>query len=56
MVYEIENDKLTLRAFGQTQFITCIFFFGINALFIFFLMTLSKDTCNKLGLSKSPES
>jgi hypothetical protein len=31
-------------------------FFGINALFIFFSMTLSKDTCNKLGLSKSPES
>jgi hypothetical protein len=22
MVYEIENAKLTLRAFGQTQFIT----------------------------------
>lgn len=25
MVYEIENAKLNLRAFGQTQFITCIF-------------------------------
>jgi hypothetical protein len=25
MVYKIKNAKLTFRAFGQTQFITCIF-------------------------------
>jgi hypothetical protein len=44
MVYEIENAKITLRAFGQTQFITCIFWKSIMS-----WMILSRKQLFDLG-------
>ena len=45
MVYEIENAKLTLRAFGQTQFITCIFWKSLKKIWTEHLFQQTLYSC-----------